>query len=137
MRIMMLGLVLCCAMSVEAHFLVDDYFDPPLTNTVHNNTYHYTNTYSGRVYHYFHQDQLHSSTNPPPYYGRFIGDNFGDEFLNFHLADENLNLNHATFSGTSINCNSHQASLSHSSGSLSLSGDAPMVESRCMRTMLY
>ena len=136
MRIIILGLALCSAMSIEAHFLVDDNFDPPVTNTVHNNTGHYTNAYSGRVYHNYVVDQ-YSFTNPPPYYGRFIADNFGDELLNFqNVQDESsIILTTPPFSGTSINFNNHQVSLSHSSGSLSLSGAA--VESRCMRTMLY
>ena len=127
MRIIILGLALCSAMSIEAHFWVDEEFDPPVTNTVHNNTGHYTNAYSGRVYHNYVVEQ-YSSTNPPPYYGRFIADNFGDEVLNFQNApDENFNLNHTTFSGTSIEFNNHQVSLSHSSGSLSLSGGGDSV----------
>ena len=100
-----------------------------MTNTLHNNTLevHFTNTFSGRVYHNYDGSLLYR--NPlPPYYGRFIADNFGDEVLNFQNApDENFNLNHATFSGTSIEFNNHQVSLSHSSGSLSLSGGGESV----------
>ena len=124
MRIIILGLALCSAMSIEAHFSVDEEFDPPVTNSLHNNTLgvHFTNTFSGRVYHDLEED-------PIPHFGAFIADNFGDEVLHFQYTpegfEEQYNFNHATFSGTSINFNNHQVSLSHSSGSLSLSGAAP------------
>ena len=120
MRIMMLGLALCCAISVEAHFWVDEEFDPPVTNSLHNNSpnAHFTNTFSGRVYHF-------PGEGPIPHFGAFIADSFGDEVLNFDGFLEQINFNHSTFSGTSINFNNHQISLSHSSGYLSLSGTAP------------
>ena len=107
MRMIMLGLALCSAMSIEAHFWVDEEFDPPLTNSLHNNTpeAHFTNTFSGRVYHASEED-------PIPHFGAFIADNFGDEVLHFQYTpegfEEQYNFNHSTFSGTSINFNNHR-----------------------------
>ena len=85
MRIIMLGLALCSAMSIEAHFWVDEDFDPPVTNSLHNNTpeAHFTNTFSGRVYHASEED-------PIPHFGAFIADNFGDEVLSFSICTRGL-----------------------------------------------
>lgn len=89
-------------------------FDPPLTNSW--NHFHWTNSYSGKIYH----DE--GDGTPAPWIDKFVNDSFGAETL--WVSGEELTgdttFNNCVFYGSNISNLTADVDISHCSGSLSI-----------------
>ena len=94
---------------------VNDQYDPPLTNSW--NHYHWTNSYSGTIYH------EESPGVPAPWINKFVNDSFGAETLWVLSSDEivdDTTFNNCVFYGTNISNLMADVDISHCSGNLSI-----------------
>ena len=95
---------------------VNDQFDPPLTNSW--NHFHWTNSYSGTIYH----DE--GDGTPAPWINKFVNDSFGAETLwvseSNGYADDDTSFNNCVFHGSTISNLLADVDISHCSGSLSI-----------------
>ena len=94
---------------------VNDQFDPPLTNSW--NHFHWTNSYSGTIYH----DE--GDGVPAPWMNKFVNDSFGAETLWVNESNVNADdttFNNCVFYGSTISNLMADVDISHCSGSLSI-----------------